>query len=76
MSDDKLKGMRELSKEEIRAMNEIADLGNQIGNLIDRMELFDSGLEEIDRRWIAIGKTHLQTGIMCVKRAIGRPENF
>ena len=29
-----------------------------------------------DPRWLAIGKTHLQTGAMCLKRAVSKPDDF
>lgn len=70
---EKLKGMRTLNDAEITLMNDIADLGNQFGDLITYMA--DIGIEP-DPRWIATGKTYLQIGIMCLKRAIGKPENF
>ena len=70
---EKLKGMKTLSDAEVNLMNDIADLGNQFGDLITRMA--DVGIEP-DPRWLAIGKTHLQTGVMCLKRAVGKPENF
>ncbi len=71
----KLTGMRELNDMEIRVMNDIATLGNRFGELIENLRL-EPDLDDIDRRWIQIGKTHLQQGIMALKRAIGRPENF
>ena len=70
---EKLKGMRTLNDAEIKLMNDIADLGNQFGDLIIRMA--DIGIKP-DPRWLEIGKTQLQTGIMCLKRAVGKPENF
>ena len=70
---EKLKGMRTLSDAEVKLMNDIADLGNQFGDLITSMA--DTGIE-FDPRWTATGKTHLQVGIMCLKRAVGKPENF
>lgn len=74
MAETKLKGMRDLSEGEIQLMNEIADLGNKFGDLLSRIECFDA--EEPDQRWMALGKTEIQIGIMCLKRAIGKPENF
>lgn len=71
----KLIGMRDLNAMEIRAMNDIAECGNRMGELIENLRL-EPGLDDIDQRWILIGKTHLQQGIMALKRAIGRPENF
>ena len=71
---EKLKGMRDLSPAEIQAMNDIADAGNKLGDLISQIELFDE--INCDQRWLAIGRTNLQQGIMAIKRAIGQPENF
>ena len=71
---EKLKGMRNLSEAEIKAMNDIADAGNRLGELISQIELFDE--INCDQRWLAIGRTHLQEGIMFIKRAIGQPDNF
>lgn len=74
MADEKLKGMKDLSPAEIRAMNDIADAGNQFGDLISQIEVFDE--ITCDQRWLAIGRTNLQQGIMAIKRAIGKPDNF
>ena len=74
---EKLKGMRELNPAEIQAMNEVAELGNQFGELLERFESpYEEYFENIDQRWLSIGRTQIQQGIMAVKRAIGRPENF
>lgn len=44
---------------------------SQLLNVIERATIYD-----IDRRWLSIGKTHLQEGFMAVIRAIERPEGF
>lgn len=67
-----IKGMKTLTDKETLRMNEIANLGNDLAVLLDRIEIIDDD----DPEWIAIGRTHLQIGIMCIKRAIGKPENF
>ena len=69
-----LKGMRKLSSGEIDAMNQIAEAGNSLGDLIDKIELFED--VNCQNHWMEIGRTHLQIGIMAIKRAIGKPENF
>ncbi len=71
---EKLKGMRDLSEAEIKAMNDIAEAGNRLGDLISQIEVFDES--NCDQRWLEIGRTNLQQGIMAIKRAIGQPENF
>lgn len=70
---EKLKGMRTLSDNEIEIMNAIADHGNDLEYFITRMEKSGMGF---DTRWLEEGKIHLQIGIMCLKRAVGKPENF
>ncbi len=71
---EKLKGMRDLSEAEIKAMNDIAEAGNRLGDLISQIEVFDE--KNCDQRWLEIGRINLQQGIMAIKRAIGQPENF
>jgi hypothetical protein len=38
--------------------------------MIDYLELLDS----VDKRWLAIGRTHIELGWMAINRAIFRPE--
>lgn len=68
----KIVGYRELDESEIALMNEIKETGIDLGNLVSELELND----EIDQRWVAIGKTHLQQGLMALTRAIAKPEFF
>jgi hypothetical protein len=67
-----IKGYRDLSEAEINLMNEIKLHGEQLGSLIDDLERTFG----LDRRWIAIGKTHLQQGIMALVRAVAQPTTF
>ena len=66
----KITGYRELNQHEVDAMNKVKELGIQIGKFIDEMP------EEIDKRWMGIGKTHLQEGIMALTRSIAQPDFF
>jgi hypothetical protein len=70
----KITGYRELNEEEIARMNEIKDLGGQLGALIQHLEIQGSAVA--DPRWVAIGKTHLQQGLMALTRAVAKPEFF
>jgi len=65
----KIKGYRELSQEEIDAMNKVKELANEIGAFIEE-------LADVDPRWLAIAKTDLQKGFMSLTRAIAQPEFF
>lgn len=68
----KIKGYRELSQEEINAMNAVKAEGERLGLLIE--ELRDN--PNLDSRWIDIAETHLQQGIMAAVRSVAQPESF
>ena len=67
-----IKGYRELSQTEIDAMNTIKELGIELSKIVEALE---SGIDN-DQRWVAIGKTHLQQGLMALTRAIAKPTFF
>ena len=67
-----IKGYRELTEKEIDVINDIKDVADLIGRLIDSMEK----IEEFDQRWVAIAKTDLQKGFMSAVRAIAQPTSF
>ena len=68
----KITGYRELSQEEINTMNAIKGHGVALDALVTMM----SGIEGIDKRWLAIGTTDLQTGLMALTRAVAQPTTF
>lgn len=68
----KISGYRELSAEEIALMNDIKAEGERLGALIDRL----NEAPGLDRRWISIGKTDLQAGIMALVRSVAQPTTF
>lgn len=84
MDDSKIKEMRPPSYDEIMLMNDIQDLGNQLGDLINMLEdkpiIYGENDKELsvcpDYHWLTTGKTHLQIGIMFLKRAIDKPDKF
>ncbi len=67
-----IKGYRDLSADEIARMNECKELAEQVGDLINRLEL----IEDIDDRALEIAKTNLQTGFMWAVRSIAQPSTF
>lgn len=76
----KIKGYRDLSQAEIDLMNEGKELASKVGEFCAKLDAMpapgaasDYG---IDKRWVAIGKTHLQQGFMAAIRAIARPTTF
>ena len=68
----KIKGYRELTQDEINLMNEVKEKGVELGILFEKIEKIDN----IDKRWLSIGKTDLQKGLMATTRAIARPDFF
>jgi hypothetical protein len=81
-----IKGYRELSQPEIDLMNEIKQKGAEMGDLVARLEsvqvsagvaALEGGPEvKVDGRWVSIGKTHLQQGLMALTRAVAQPTFF
>jgi hypothetical protein len=67
-----IKGYRELSESEISLMNEVKQLGEELGGLIATLKQ----MPEIDQRWVSIGQTDLQKGIMALVRSIAQPTTF
>ena len=53
-------------------MNEVKAKGVELGELVTKLMNTDG----LDKRWIAIGKTHLQQGCMALVRGIAQPESF
>ena len=68
----KISGYRDLSQEEIDLMNEIKEKGEELGFLINKL----ASIPTLDQRWVSIGKTDLQTGIMALVRAVAQPTTF
>lgn len=66
-------GYRNLTGGEIADMNEIKKLGEQLGNLVSYLKQPGNGY---DQRWIAIGVTQLQQGLMALARAVAQPTSF
>jgi hypothetical protein len=65
-------GYRSLTDAEVAAMNEGKAIAVQVGEWIARLEADPS----MDKRWVAIGKTHLQQGFMAALRGIAQPTTF
>lgn len=67
-----IKGYRELNAAEIAAMNEIKTKGAELGELVAKLR----ATEGLDQRWVSIGATDLQTGLMALTRAVAQPTFF
>ena len=53
-------------------MNNIKALGVPIHDVVNLLK----GRESVDQRWVAIGTTHLQEGLMALTRAVAKPTFF
>jgi hypothetical protein len=67
-----IKGYRELSQDEINLMNEIKSKGAELGELVQKLR----STSTLDQRWVSIGATDLQTGLMALTRSVAQPTFF
>ena len=67
-----IKGYRELDAHEIHAMNKIKELAEDVGALVRELEMVPG----TDKRWVGIGKTHLQEGFSALVRSVAKPTTF
>jgi len=68
----KIAGYRDLTQEEIDLMNKIKLLGEDLRILVNELREHES----LDQRWVSIGQTDLQTGIMALVRSVAQPTTF
>lgn len=72
-------GYRTLSQDEINAVNYTKEIGRIFLKMFDDLDdqhNNDQCHVELDRRWLAIARTHFQQGLMATARAITRPKGF
>ena len=67
-----IKGYRELTQVEIDLMNEIKTKGVELGELVNKLRT----TEGLDQRWVSIGATDFQTGLMALTRSVAQPTFF
>jgi len=68
----KITGYRQLSEQEAALMNEIKLKGVELGELVDKLK----SDQRLDQRWVSIGATDLQTGLMALVRSVAQPDSF
>lgn len=68
----KIKGYRDLTQQEIDAMNIIKEVAAKVGEVAELVKATPG----CDQRWAAIGVTDLQKGFMSLTRAIAQPTTF
>jgi hypothetical protein len=67
----KIKGYRDLSEDEIAIINEIKQTESYVANVWQAT----IDLDEANKRWANIAKTHFQEGFMALVRSIARPDS-
>lgn len=79
----KISGYRELDQAEIDLMNEVAQMAEEVGSLVERIQrttivrdAVNTNEPMFDQRWVDIGKTDLQTGFKALLRSIAKPGTF
>lgn len=68
----KITGYRQLNEAEAVLMNEIKARGIELGELVQKLLATDG----LDQRWVSIGATDLQTGLMALTRGVAQPTTF
>ncbi len=68
----KITGYRQLGEAEAQLMNEIKAEGVKLGELVAKLRSTDG----LDQRWVSIGATDLQTGLMALVRGVAQPTTF
>lgn len=61
---------RDLTKEEITLINDVRRAGAGLKDLVARIQ----EIKDADQRWVIVGKTDLQRGLMSLTRAIAKPD--
>lgn len=68
----KVAGYRQLNEQEADLMNQIKAKGVELGELVVQLR----GNATLDQRWVSIGATDLQTGLMALVRSVAQPTTF
>ena len=68
-----IKGAKPLTDGQVNLINQIHKLGLYLATGI---EILNHSSCEIDQRWLSIGKTDLQKGLMALERAVTKPDWF
>ena len=65
-------GYRELNEGEVAAINDVKGVGAMLGDFCE-IQRNDA---QCDQRWVSVGVTHFQQGLMALTRAIAKPDFF
>lgn len=80
----KITGYRELTQVEIDLMNEVKQMGKDLEELHNKLKDYTISIVDSEPcvesseafRWLAMGRTDMQKGLMCWTRSIAKPQFF
>jgi hypothetical protein len=64
--------LQSLTEDQADLVTEIARMGRGMGDMVAEL----MATPDIDKRWVSIGATHLQQGVMALERAVIKPPKF
>jgi hypothetical protein len=67
----KITGYRDLTQDEIDAMNAVKAMERRFAELWQRL----GTLPGVDRRWLAVARTHIEEGCSAAVRSVARPNS-
>lgn len=68
----KITGYRQLNESDAALINEIKARGIDLDALVQKLR----AAEGLDQRWVSIGATDLQCGLMALVRGVAQPTTF
>jgi hypothetical protein len=66
-------GYTQQSATNVQLVNEHKQLEE---DLLQRLEMLATHVNDFDKRWIAIAKTHIEQGFMAMNRAVFKPKRI
>ncbi len=77
MSQEHIRGYRELSETEIRLINHAKQLGSEVGNFVENLKIMRlANSLQLDHVWLNEARMELKKGFMFLVRAVAKPEGF
>lgn len=68
----KITGYRQLTESDAALINSVKAAGVELEKLVHMLR----NTEGLDQRWVSIGATDLQTGLMALVRGVAKPSTF
>lgn len=65
-------GYQKHTQQEIDAVNTTKGIENDLGDWLAQLQ---ADLPNVDKRWVAVARTHFQQGFMALNRAVFQPES-